>query len=642
MPAANPVECDYRKPGTGNGALTTFSPSTNGLAEYTASNFGGALKGDLLAAAYDNKIYRMKLNSAGTAVTLKEGLFSTVDSVPLDVIAQGDSGPFPGTIWTGDVISGSITVFEPNDFGGGSSSCTGADSPSLDEDADGYSNADELDNGTDPCSAGDVPADNDGDFVSDLNDADDDNDGQSDTTDPFAIDPADGATTALPVRYTWDNNAPNPGGLLELGFTGLMTNGTANYESLFNLADMTAGGAAGVTTVDKVAEGDALGSANTQKYGFQFGIKPPTSGTFTAHTRIVGPFTGLTPQDNQSMGLFIGNGDQDNYVKVTTFANGGAGGVQARKEVGGVAGAPASASVALPGPDAVELYLTVDPVAGTVQPGYAVTSNGVTSPPSNVGAPLPIPAAWLQGGRGLAVGIISTSSGPGPEFPATWDLVEVLPQGASSTTAARDTFSRTVAGGWGSADAGGPWTVVGGAAANFAADGSVATITAPKANKPQLAQLGSMAVRDLDAKVDLAFPRAASGSGGFFSYLVGRQQAGGAHDRVGLYVTAAGKLVLRGQTSAGAHLFADTDTGLAFRPGGRVTLRVQLDGANPTTVRAKAWETGTAEPAAWKVTATDPAGPQVPGAVGIRAVNTTTAAVTLSYDNLNAGGLSGT
>jgi hypothetical protein len=34
-------------------------------------------------------------------------------------------------------------------------------------------------------------------------------------------------------------------------------------------------------------------------------------------TRIVGPFKGVTPQNYQSMGLFLGTGDQDNYVKIT-------------------------------------------------------------------------------------------------------------------------------------------------------------------------------------------------------------------------------------------------------------------------------------------------------------------------------------
>ena len=178
---------------------------------------------------------------------------------------------------------------------------------------------------------------------------------------------------------------------------------------------MTAGGAAGVVTVDKVADGDALGSTNTQKYGLQFGVKPPSSGTFTAHTRIAGPFAGLTPQDDQSMGLFLGTGDQDNYVKVVTFANGGAGGVQARKEVGGVAATPSSSNVTLPGPDAVDLYLTVDVAAATVQPSYAVINNGVSGPVTNVGGPLAIPSGWLGG---TSTGLPSASSRPRPSpFP---------------------------------------------------------------------------------------------------------------------------------------------------------------------------------------------------------------------------------
>jgi N-acetylneuraminic acid mutarotase len=647
--AANPVECDYRKPGSENGALTTFVPSTNGLAEYTASNFGGALKGDLLTASYDNKLYRMKLNSTGSAVTLKDALFSTVGSTPLDVTTLGDGGPFPGTIWVGDIVNGSITIFEPNDYGAGTPTCTGTDSATLDEDADGYSNADELDNGTDPCSAGDVPPDADHDFVSNLNDPDDDNDGLPDTSDPFAVDPNNGTTTSLPVQYTWDNNAPDPGGLLHLGFTGLMTDGSANYESLFNPADMTGGGAAGVVTVDKVADGDALGSANTQKYGLQFGVKPPSSGTFTAHTRIAAPFAGLTPQDDQSMGLFLGTGDQDNYVKVVTFANGGAGGVQARKEVGGVAATPSSSNVALPGPDGVDLYLTVDVAAATVQPSYAVINNGVSGPMTNVGGPLAIPSAWLGGtSTGLAVGIISTSAGPAPEFPATWDLIEVTSGGGGGgggggTSVASDTFTRTLTGAWGTADVGGAWSVLAGSASNFAVNGSKGTIVTPTKSVQQLAHLGSTSVRDVDYRVEINVPTAVSakGSKGLFGSLVLRRQASGADYRVGLYLTGTGKVFIRGETSTGTNLFADADTGLSFTPGDTFVLRVQAEGANPTTIRAKAWKAGAAEPSAWTVTATNTtAALQTAGTLGIRTLNSASSATTLSFDNLRADRIS--
>jgi hypothetical protein len=645
---ANPVECDYRQPGSGNGALTTFGTSTNGLAEYTASNFGGVLKGDLLAASYDNKLYRMKLDSTGTAVTLKEALFSTVGSTPLDVTALGDGGPFPGTIWVGDIANGSITVFEPNDYGAGTPTCTGADSTTLDEDADGYSNADELDNGTDPCSAGDLPPDADHDFISNLNDPDDDNDSLPDTSDRFAVDPNNGTTTSLPVQYTWDNNAPDPGGLLHLGFTGLMTNGSANYESLFNPLDMTAGGAAGVVTVDKVADGDALGSTNTQKYGLQFGVKPPTSRTFTAHTRIAAPFAGLTPQDDQSMGLFLGTGDQDNYVKVVTFANGGAGGVQARKEVGGVAATPSSSNLTLPGPDGVDLYLTVDVAAATVQPSYAVINNGVSGPVTNVGAPLAIPSAWLGGtGTGLAVGIISTSAGPAPEFPATWDLIEVTSGsggGGGGTSVASDTFTRTLTGAWGTADVGGAWSVLAGSASNFAVNGSKGTIATPTKSVQQLAHLGTASVRDLDYRVEMIIPNAvtAKGSKGLFSSLVLRHQASGADYRVGLFLTGTGKVVIRGQTSAGTNVLADADTGLTFTPGDTFVLRVQAEGANPTTIRAKVWRVGAAEPSAWMVTASDTtAALQTAGTLGIRTLNSSSTVTTLSFDNLRADRISG-
>ena len=209
--------------------------------------------GDLLTASFDNKIYRVKLDSTGDGLLLKEALFSSVGSIPLDVTAQGDSDIFPGTIWVANYGSDEIFVFEPVDF----INCTGLDDPSLDDDGDGYDNADELDNGTNPCSPADVPPDWDGDLVSNLNDPDDDNDGLPDTSDPFAIDPFNGQTTTLPVTYSWENDAPNPGGILDLGFTGLMTNLSSNYEALFDPSKMTAGGAAGVVTVDAVPAGDA-------------------------------------------------------------------------------------------------------------------------------------------------------------------------------------------------------------------------------------------------------------------------------------------------------------------------------------------------------------------------------------------------
>lgn len=110
--AANPVECRFR-PGGRSGALTTFDFSTNGLAEYRATGpFDGRLAGDLLAAGFDNAIYRLDLDATGR-LAAKSVLLGQVGVVPLDVIAQGDEDVFPGTIWVGDIGAESITVYEP-------------------------------------------------------------------------------------------------------------------------------------------------------------------------------------------------------------------------------------------------------------------------------------------------------------------------------------------------------------------------------------------------------------------------------------------------------------------------------------------------------------------------------------------------
>jgi N-acetylneuraminic acid mutarotase len=634
---ANPIECDYREKTAANGALTTWPFSVNGIVEYTATNFGGQMDGDLIAADYVlNKVYRVELNAAGTAVTSNTALFSNVGSKPLDVTALGNSGPFPGTIWVADQGNGAIHVFEPADYDQSAPQCTGADDPTLDGDGDGYDNADEIDNGTSPCSSADRPPDRDADLTSDRNDPDDDNDTTPDQSDPFAIDPDNGKTTRLPVSYTWENDAPNPGGLLGLGFTGLMSNGNSNYENQFDPAKMTAGGAAGVTTVDEVSPGDARGAGNDQKYGFQFGVdaNPATNGKFTAHTRIQTPFAGMTPQDDQSMGLFIGNGDQDNFVRLVTAANGGAGGIELSKETAGQLTELPPAPVSMPGPGAVDLYLTVDPDAATVQASYTVTTGGSTTPRNGLGDAVSIPTAWLTGSRGLAVGIISTSAGA-PTFPATWDFIEVKPDaGTPASTVARDNFTRSVSAGLGTADVGGPWTVLSGPPGDFSVDGTKARIAAPLGAGQRIAHLGSTSVRDLDAGVAITFPQAVQGAGGHFGYLLLRRSAGGAYYRVGLFVDAAGKVRIRAESQTGEDIFPDVDTGLSFAPGDTFRLRVQAEGASPTTLRVKAWEDGTPEPGSWSVTKGDSTvGPQATGSLGLRTVSTA-GSTTIAFDEL--------
>lgn len=114
----NPVECSYIVPGNQPNSITGICASTNGLTEYTASNFSSAMKGDLLAASFNGKLYRFKLNSAGTALVPggQTVLASGFGTTPLDVTAQGNNDIFPGTIWVATYGSHGITVFEPADY----------------------------------------------------------------------------------------------------------------------------------------------------------------------------------------------------------------------------------------------------------------------------------------------------------------------------------------------------------------------------------------------------------------------------------------------------------------------------------------------------------------------------------------------
>jgi len=408
---ANPVECDHLAAGAQDGALATYPASTGGIAEYTAGVFGGALAGDLLLTALDGNVLRLDVDAAGTGITAVTPLFSGFGSQPLDVTAQGDADPFPGTVWVALFGSGGIQVFEPV-----RTACSGEGGAGGDADGDGYTDADEADNGTDPCSAGSTPPDADGDEVSDRNDPDDDGDGLADTADPFAVDAANGQGATLPVSLPFSGS---DGGILELGLTGLMTNGTSDFADLFDPGNMTAGGAPGVLGIDAVPQGDAITTSDTQEYGFQRGVDVGgVTAPFVARTRVVAPFAGATLGGTQSAGLFLGTGGQDDYLKwVVSGLNGG--GVEVLREVGGTVTANQRAFFPLPGPDGITLELLVDPVDRTAQPRYQLDGGPLVP----LGGPVAVPDAWLA--DVLAVGVIATAGG-GPSFPAAWDYLEVV------------------------------------------------------------------------------------------------------------------------------------------------------------------------------------------------------------------------
>ncbi len=444
---ARPIEMVYMAPNHPNSqSLTSINSSTNGITEYTASNFGGAMQGDLLAVAFNDNVYRFQLNAAGDALVSQTAMLNGFGDNPLDITAQGDNQVFPGTIWVALHGANKIVCFEPNDFE--PFNCTGANDPNLDEDGDGFSNFDEILNGTDPCSQGSKPKDYDGDFISNLLDTDDDNDGWLDTYDPFSVDPNNGMTTFLPIDYSFsiNNNDAVPGSLFGLGFTGVMTNGNFvtqtpgdDYLNLYVEENLKLGGAVSKLGISGIQPGTALQGNNNQFNAFQFGLNVDVnSEPFTYHSEVESPYflvngTPITPINDMSAGIFIGRGDQDNYIQVAVHAGGGQGGIRVVREVNGVA-TVADYGTAVVGnvlaSNATDLFLSVNPATLKVQPKISLNGGATIVA---VGPELDIPASWLSAtdNVGLAIGIISTSANSGTPFGATWDFISV--RGATPT-----------------------------------------------------------------------------------------------------------------------------------------------------------------------------------------------------------------
>ncbi|MEO1654779.1 MAG: hypothetical protein AAFU64_14625, partial [Bacteroidota bacterium] len=263
--------------------------------------------------------------------------------------------------------------------------------------------------------------------------------------DPFARDANNGLTTNLPIIYPFTNNDPGTG-FFGLGFTGLMSNGSTNYLDFFDSANLDAGGASGKFTIDNVTEGDpfAKNNINNQDYGFLFGINvDQNSNPFTVHSRLEPPYfsvggSSATPVNFQSWGIFIGTGDQDNYVKIVFNANNGQGGIQIFKEADGsdsetILG-PSFGGVNILNASQVDVYLSVNPAALSVQPKVSL-DGGLTILP--VGPAVSIPASWLSSSdnKGLAVGVISTSIGQNASpFTATWDFINVTEDEPDNST----------------------------------------------------------------------------------------------------------------------------------------------------------------------------------------------------------------
>ncbi|MEL6650930.1 MAG: malectin domain-containing carbohydrate-binding protein [Bacteroidota bacterium] len=421
-------EGDYRLPsGTNPDAandanITILQNNSNAIDEYTANTFGGAMKGSLIIGRNGGgNLHRITLNPDGSLNTYEQNWISGLGGNILGVSCNGNSDPFPGTIWAAS-FNGKIKVFEPQ----GTVVCLypgdpGYD-PAADNDLDGFSNQDEDLNGTDMCSAASQPNDFDGDKISDLVDLDDDGDGILDANDPFQM----GAPFDLPVVNELFSDQLDLKGYLGLGLTGLMNNGDPNPNYLNWLDDPEAsntdvddiyGGAVGGMTIYH-GTGDV--STNTQEKAFQYGVNVDIStDTFVVAARMLPPFHAHSASEYQ--GIYIGNGSQDNFLKLVLSGSE----LRLQGEKAGVSlGTLQSLNIGSISGN-LELYFEVNPIAGSVQALYSL-DDGLSK--IKLGGLAFAEGATLNAiqnpSQALAVGMIGHADSD-DGFASNWDFLNV-------------------------------------------------------------------------------------------------------------------------------------------------------------------------------------------------------------------------
>ncbi|MEU1973147.1 PKD domain-containing protein [Microbacterium sp. NPDC019599] len=185
---------------------------------------------------------------------------------------------------------------------------------------------------------------------------------------------------------------------------------------------------------------------------------------------------------------------------------------------------------------------------------------------------------------------------------------------AAASVIAADAFSRSVTGGWGSADTGGAWAISG-APSDFAVAGGAGTLRMAAASGPS-AYLTAVSARDSETVARFGYDKPGSGGGIYTSFVVRR--IGTSDYRVKLQSTATGTTMTLARTVNGAETtLAAQGLGTVYVPGDVWNVRFRVTGTGTTTLQARAWKDGTTEPSTWTTATDTTAALQAPGAVGV-------------------------
>jgi CSLREA domain-containing protein len=212
--------------------------------------------------------------------------------------------------------------------------------------------------------------------------------------------------------------------------------------------------------------------------------------------------------------------------------------------------------------------------------------------------------------------------------------------GGGPTTFAKDTFTRNITSGWGNAETGGGYTLIG-TASNFNVNGFSGTMAVQSAGGALYAKLPGVTTTDLDFVFRLKTDKPAVGNNQI-AFFLARSISNNTEYRGQLRISTSNSVFIRAlkvvngsQTNLGTEI---TVPGLTYSAGSYIWMHGQVVGTNPTTIRLKAWADGQAEPSGWQFTVTDSEPSlQVAGSVGLRsylASGVTNAPVVFTFDDL--------
>lgn len=224
---------------------------------------------------------------------------------------------------------------------------------------------------------------------------------------------------------------------------------------------------------------------------------------------------------------------------------------------------------------------------------------------------------------------------------STADVTVIAPDAGG--VLARDGFDRQISRGWGDADLGGPWSLDSYATSRAHVADSMGQLSV-EAGRWIRAQLPGVSSIDSLASVQISLDKGQD-LGGFYGNLIGRAVPGAGDYQLKYYRSENGGMQIFLQRVQGTEttLAMATLASIGFQPGDRLNLKLKVSGTSPTTLAAKVWKEGSAEPLDWQLTAQDSApAMQQAGALGLRhylSGASTNGPVTVQYHDIEVSSL---